>query len=302
MAPAGRSYCRGMGLENYEIGEELLAAGPSTFYRARNAILGNDVMLRRLALDPGRGRDVYETFYREQRLSAALAHRHIQRALDVFEAEGHLWSVHEFLNLRTASQIAEQTGPFSVAEAARIGSQVADALAHMHAQGYVHGKVSPAVVMLDGRGETLLINLVKSADLAAGIWPLREAVLGLSPYSAPEEFAGVRPTPAHDLYGLAGAIVYWLTMKPPRGGDSPEASLERARTGAPLIDLRALRPDVPQMLADRLVAALAADPADRHGSVASLGSVLVELYQRLAAEIPSGFGPGARLQPACCDV
>ncbi|MHC5010159.1 MAG: serine/threonine-protein kinase, partial [Planctomycetota bacterium] len=28
----------------------------------------------------------------------------------------------------------------------------------------------------------------------------------------------------------------------------------------------------------------------------------VELYQRLAAELPSGFGPGARLQPACCDV
>ncbi|MDJ0522873.1 MAG: serine/threonine-protein kinase [Planctomycetota bacterium] len=291
-----------MGIESYELGEPFMESGPSVFYRGQNAILGNEVMIRRLRIDPTREANVRETFFREQRLSATLRHPHVQRPIEVFEADGALWSVHEWEVGRLTTEIVADEGPFPLAEAARLGAQLADALGHMHGEGYVHGKVAPRFVILSERGEAQLINLVKAADLAADVWPLRPVVLGLSPFTAPEEFHGAKPTPESDLYGLAGTIFYWLTGRYPRGGADEDEALARAREGAPLEDLVALRPDVSTGLVERLTAALEVDPAERHGSVDAIGSLLVEIHQRHAAEIPSGFQTGAKLHPhGCCE-
>ena len=42
---------------NYELGVEFLSSPPSAFFRARNTILGNEVVMRRLTLDPARAED-----------------------------------------------------------------------------------------------------------------------------------------------------------------------------------------------------------------------------------------------------
>ncbi len=285
-----------MGLEVYENLELLFESPPSTFFRARNAVLGSEVMLRRLWIDPTRAQNVRETFFREMRLSAALRHPHIQKPLDVFEADGSLWSVHEMRTLITTADHVERGGPLQLAEAARWGAHIADALAHLHAHGTVHGRVSPQMVAVDERNDAVLINLVKAADLAAGIWPLRPVVLGLSAFSPPEEFAGQRATPASDVYSLGATVMYWLSGTYPHGGSTPQEGLERARDGAPIIDLCHACREAPDALGARIRAALSDDPA-RRGSMAALASLLLEVHRRYAAEVPSGFGTGVRLHP-----
>src|SRR5262245_23694143 len=280
-----------MRIQNYEIGESFFEAGPSTFFRAKNVILSHPVIVRRLTIDPERAADVRETFYRESRHAASLWHTHVWKPLDVMDAEGFLWSVHEHRLARASDVLVKERGPLGVAAAARLGVQMADALAHMHARGAIHGKVSPRFVTVDDDGNGLLINLVKSADLAAGIWPLRPVVLGLSPFSAPEEFAGQKPGPAADVYGLAATVLFWLTGRTPRGGEGDAEALERARLGGP-VDTGALRHDLPGSLVTALKAALETDPAKRPGSVAALGSLLAELERRHAADVPAGFEPG----------
>src|SRR5437868_13033614 len=108
--------------------------------------------------------------------------------------------------------------------------------------------------------------MTKSADLAAGIWPLRPAVAALSPFSAPEELAGQKPTPASDVYGLAATIQWWLTREWPRGGRDPEEAMRRVKEGAEPTSLRKIRPDVPGALATALEGALEPDPEQRIGS------------------------------------
>ena len=291
-----------MGMDSYELGEPTVISHPSTFFEGRNVFLGNEVMIRRLTIDPNRAENVRETFFREQRLSARLRHPHIQRAIDAFEANGYLWSVHESYTARLTSDVVAKDGPMQLAEAARLGSQIAEALSHMHGQGVIHGRLCPQMVVIDERGDAVLINLVKAADLEAGIWPLRAAVLGLTPFSAPEEFHGERPTEASDLYGLAATVYAWLTGCVPRGGDCQEAALQRASDCDSVGDLLALREDASRVLAEQLEAALEADPKKRRGSVAALGSLLLELHQRRAAEIPSGFTTGSVLRPPGCDA
>lgn len=286
-----------MSLSRYTIEEELFTVGPSTFYRARSAVLGNTLLLRRLAIDPTRAENVRETFFREMRHTAMLQHPRIQTPHDVFEEDGFLWSVGDWVEIRPTSELVESGGPMPLAEAARLGSQICDALAMMHERDLLHGKITPRVVLLDATHDAMLINFVKSADLAAGIWPLRPAVLGLSPFTAPEEFSGAKPTPKSDLYAMAGTLVYWLTGHVPRGGDDAEAQLERARDGAPLLDLETAAPALPTTLREALLLALEVDPEARRGSVSALGALLAEIHLQHVAEIPSGFTKGEFLAP-----
>jgi serine/threonine protein kinase len=281
---------------NYELEEEVVTAGPSTFFRATNVILGSPVVVRRLTIDPARAADARATFFREMRHAAALQHSAVLRPIDVMDADGYLWSVQDVRRGTPSDERVLENGPMTLAEAARYGGEIADGLAYMHARGFVHGRVQPRGVFVDDQGAQL-VSFTKSADLAAGIWPLRPAVANLSAFSAPEELSGSRPTAESDLYGLAATVVYWLTGQRPRGGATPEEGLENVRRRAPAIDLRTARPDLPRVLATALENALAADPLMRHGSVASLGQLLVETYRRLVAEVPSGFETGVFLLP-----
>ena len=284
-----------MSLDRYLIESVLTEAAPSTFFAAKNALLGNDVIVRRLTLDPDRAADARTTFFREQRLAATLGHPRIQRPLDVFEEDGYVWSVHESGAVQRTDERVEQEGPMSLTEATRLGSQVTEAVAHMHARGLVWGRAAPSSVLVNPRGDALLINLVKAADISADIWPLRPPVQALGPFSPPEELAGDRPTLAADVYGVAATLVYWLTGQPPYGDGSPEAVLRRIASGAAPFDLRAARPDVPEPLVLRIEKALRPVPSERPATVAALGAVLSEVYQRSMAEVPTGFEEGANL-------
>ena len=281
---------------NYELEDEIFTNGPSTFFNARNVILGSPVVVRRLTIDPTRADDVRATFFREVRHQASFQHPAIWPPLDVMDLDGFLWSVHPARRTTPSDERVRSSGVMSLSDAARFGGEIADALALIHERGCVHGRVSPRWVLVDDRGAPLA-SFTKSADLAAGLWPLRPAVAGLSPFSAPEELRGRRPTAESDVYGLAATLLWWLTLQYPAGGTTPEDAMDRARRGAKRVEIAPLRPDLPKVLAGAIDGALHPDPLLRRGSASSLGTLLVEMHRRLAAEIPSGFETGVHLLP-----
>ena len=280
---------------NVDLREQLFEVLPSTYFRGTHRMLGNDVIVRRLPLPGGHEEEVRETFFRAQRHAAALLHPSILRPVDVVEENGVLWGIYEFHTYLPSHTIVERGGPAPLADTARVAAQIADALSFMHRRDIVHGRMAPREVGVTPDGHGFLLSVSKSADLAAGIWPLRPEVLGLSPFSAPEEFAGAPPTAASDTHSLAASIYWWLTSRYPRGGTEEGDAVERASEGGAVPDIRDLRPEVPESLAEALTAALQADPARRRGSSAALCSLLDELHRRLVAEVPAGFETGARV-------
>jgi serine/threonine protein kinase len=287
-----------MQVNRYELGEILFDSPPSTFYLGRNALLGSEVLVRRLEIDPARAENVRETFYREQRHMAALGHPRIMSTLDVFEEDGALWSVHPYSPARPTQEIVEEHGPFAIAEAARIGAHVADALSHLHARDFVHGRINPDFVLVDERGDVTITNLVKSADLAGGGWPLREAVRGVGPFSAPEEWDGERTTPESDLFSLAATFLYWIEGQTTEIEGIVQAFRTHGSGRAP--DLKHRFPIITEALADALEGALVPDPKERRGSAAALAALFSELERQRAAEVPAGFETGTLLQSEGC--
>ncbi len=282
-------------MQRYDLGQPFFVSGPSTFFRATNRLLGSEVVMRRLEVDRERAAEQRDTFFREQRHVASLRHPYIQKTLDVFEEDGALWSVHPYTPIRITDRVVAERGPYAVADAARLAAHVADALSYLHERGFVHGRVTPAFILVAEHGDAILANWVKSSELAAGVWPLRPAVLGLGPFSAPEECAGEKPTPASDLFGLAATFLYWVT-----GSTNDVEGLVRTfcESGDATADALVIAGRVPQLsrvLAEALGAALQPDPARRRGSAAALAALFSEMHTRHAAEVPTGFETGSVL-------
>ncbi|MFI6011102.1 serine/threonine-protein kinase [Streptomyces sp. NPDC051243] len=115
--------------------------------------------------------------------------------------------------------------------AARIGAQLADALAALHEAGIVHCDVKPANIGLTRHGAAKLLDF-GAAYRAGG----SETITVNGPYSftpdyaAPELARGNVPRPASDVFCLAATLHALVTGAPPRG-DAPDDDTGPAGTG-----------------------------------------------------------------------
>ncbi len=184
-----------------------------------------------------------------------------------------------------------------------IFSQTLDALAAAHAEGIVHGALSPNNVLLAGGTAAQLLSgqrrdpKVKLADLGVAsmakqlrLSPERQR-LGLTAYLAPEHLlSGTEISSKGDLYS-AGAVAYELLT-----GKTPMV------TGYESADL--LRPQLAPRAAASIMRAINRDPADRPTAEAGLASLsgAPEVGSRGMAKPEAGekllFEPAAEPVPA----
>jgi hypothetical protein len=146
-------------------------------------------------------------------------------------------------------------------EVVTIAVPLAQALAAVHAQGLVHGDVTPANVLFAADGRPLLSDLGVARLLGTG----SGEVGGTRGYLDPAVLAGCPPGPASDVHGLAATCL-------------------AALTGSPPYDEQGHRLDPPGIthpgLRATLEAALAPDPADRPTAEA----LAVAVFDAVAAE------------------
>src|SRR5262249_21298693 len=111
------------------------------------------------------------------------------------------------------SSLVNQGGGGYYREVARIGAQVAEALAHAHQRGVLHRDIKPSNLLLDAAGNIWITdfglakfeegeNLSQSHDLA-----------GTLRYMAPERFRGVSDRRC-DIYALGASLYELLTLRP----------------------------------------------------------------------------------------
>jgi len=153
--------------------------------------------------------------------------------------------------------------------AAGLVRQAALACGHLHDQGWVHGDVGPANLLLDGSGRTWLCDFgVTRRPRTAG--PMR----GTHAYMAPEQVRGEPWTPATDVFAL-GVMLWELAAGTRLFHRGPSYLTMAAVVEA---DVPAL-PDHPAI--DAITrAALVKDPDRRLGTAAELAARLDEIANR----------------------
>ena len=249
--------------------------GMGEVWRGTDTVLGREVAiktidLRRLPDETGAAR-----FEREARVTAGLNHAGIVTVHDHGVEGDTAYLVMELLpGPSLADRIAD--GPVPVDEVVEVGQQVAAALDAAHARGLVHRDIKPANIAYAGDGRVRVLDFgITQLGEAAGSQALTatHTVMGTAEYLAPEQALGGRVDGRADLYALGCVLYALLAGRPPFRGPTPVATM-MMHGSDPVPDVRGLRPDTPDWLADLVHGLLAKNPADRPMGAATVAAAL----------------------------
>ncbi len=280
-------------LGRYRIEAELGRGAMGVVYRAVDGQTGRLVALKGVLHDvPDEDRARVE---QEALATARLDHPHIVRLHAIVGERRRRWLVLDLIDGEPLSDLLERDGPLEPAYAARLVRDLADALAHAHAQGVLHRDVKPSNVLVARDGRALLTDFglarVEGSDL--GLTRSGE-IVGTPAYMAPEQVRGERREvgPATDVYGLGATLFHLVTGRPPCVEPTYE-ELFAAVLRAPPPPLASLRPDAPRDLDALVRRCLAKRPAERPAA-AGLVEALDAFLERHAAEDPLALAEPTR--------
>jgi tRNA A-37 threonylcarbamoyl transferase component Bud32 len=186
--------------------------GMSVVYKAKQVGLDRIVALKlmksHLVDDPNN----LKRFQREAQAASLLLHPSINCIYSFGISEnGEPYLLLEFLEGTSLARVLENEKPLTVLRACDIFAQVADALAHAHAQGVVHRDLKPSNIMLvkdhDGKDIPKVVDfgtakLLESQDKKVQQLTQLGEVLGTVTYMSPEQKMGLSVDARTDIYAL----------------------------------------------------------------------------------------------------
>jgi alpha-tubulin suppressor-like RCC1 family protein/tRNA A-37 threonylcarbamoyl transferase component Bud32 len=262
---------------DYEIIRELGRGGTALVYLARERATGDEVAIKVIRSRYIDDDEAQARFAREARLVAQLHHPNIVPVRAVLDLDtAGLAIVMAHVVGHTLKQRIKQEGWLAPETAAQILREIGGALDVAHANGIVHRDVKPENIFIDAHGRAMLADF----GLARSMTPdsaltMAGVALGTPAYMAPEQIDGTDLDARVDVYSLG--LVAWEMLTGRRAwlGEGLYAILYHQKHELPP-DVRELREDVPDRLAEVIARAIEKRRDARWGSVREMLDALDE--------------------------
>ena len=280
----------------YRVEDYLASGGFGNTYMATDTVFNEKVVVKELYVRGICGREpdglnisisltenketftaLQRRFKREATILRRLIHPHIVRVLDLFDQNDTSYYVMDLVDGESLSQHMKRTGkPMTEQEVMPLLWQVLDALEAVHAASIWHLDLKPANIMLDRKGNALLIDFGASKQLRSqdgNSLSLSSALAYTPGFASPEQMEQnlERFGAWTDLYSL-GATLYNLltTHQPPSPSEIVEDAHEALR----------LPPSVSKQMGDLVLWLMKPNRKERPQSVADVKKFLVEVPTR----------------------
>ena len=243
--------------------ESLIAVGGlGEVWRARRGQI--TAALKRLHTHLARNDEGLRQFAVEQLLATTLPrHPNVIHGLEASEVGERPYVAYELIDGEDLRRSMIGGAPIALHKAVSLISAACDAASHLHSEGWIHGDICPANLLLERvTDRVVLIDL----GVARGIGEAG-AVRGTHAYMAPEQVKGEPWTPATDVFALG--IVLWELVAGARLFHRGPSWLSMAAV------VEAPVPPLPDATLDAIVQrALVKDPQRRTASAEALAAEL----------------------------
>ena len=293
-------------LGRYQVEKELGKGAMGVVYLGKDPKIGRVVAIKTMALsqefDGDELVDARERFFREAETAGRLQHQNIVTIFDAGEEHDLAYIAMEFLKGKDLVDSCKSGQLLPVGKVMSIVARVAEALAYAHRQNVVHRDIKPANIMYEVESDTVKVTDFGIARITDSSKTKTGLVLGTPSFMSPEQLAGKKVDGRSDLYSLGVMLFQMLAgVLPFRGDSMAELMYKIANEDAP--DIRIIRPELPEALANLVALSVSKRPETRYQDgdqfAADLRSVLAELPAEMRAGVTAqpGTGTGAMSAP-----
>src|SRR5579885_3063978 len=271
----------------YRIAGLLGRGGMGEVYRATDLTLGQTVALKFLPESLARDDRALARFYNEVRIARQVTHPNVCRVYDIGQVEGLHYISMEFVDGEDLASLLRRIGRLPVDKAAETARKLCAGLAAAHERGVLHRDLKPANVMIDGRGQVIIMDfgLAGLSDQLQG-----DVRYGTPAYMAPEQLAGTEVSVKSDIYSL-GLVLYEIFTGKRAFQAETLAEIVRTRNSNP--NPTSPKPfvhDLDRGVERVIMLCLEAEPGARPASVLAVAAAL-PAGDPLAAALAAGEAP-----------
>jgi urea transport system substrate-binding protein len=277
-------------LAHYRVLRVLGQGGMGVVFQAEDVQLRRVVALKAILPELTANATARERFLREARAAAALKSDHVVTIFQVEQAGDVPFLTMEFLEGESLEDRLRR-GPAPLAEALRIGREIAAGLAAAHAQGLIHRDVKPSNVWLEapaGRVKLLDFGLARAAGSRSDLTRSGK-IVGTPEFMSPEQAGGKELDYRSDLFSLGAVLYQMCTGRKPFENESVMAVLLALTMKQPQ-PIRELNPDVPPGVAQLIERLMEKDPEGRPASADEVGQALAALEAGAPPPPPAAAG------------
>lgn len=285
----------------YQILKTLGRGAMGVVYLARDTHLERNVALKVPQLSGPEHPDTIERFYREARAAAVLRHPHLCPVFDVGQIGDRHYISMAYIEGHTLARYINPARPQKGAAAAALIRKIALGIQEAHRHGIVHRDLKPGNIMVDSRGEPLVMDFGLARNVSSSdITRMTQAgmLVGTPAYMSPEQIEGDQEIGiATDIWSLGVILYELLTAQLPFPGNTIYKVLGNILNSEPR-PLGELRPDLPPELVAICHRMISKNIADRFATMTEVAEALGHVHksQLLAPPIPPPVGRDSALE------
>jgi serine/threonine-protein kinase len=259
----------------YRIKKVLGSGSMGSVFLAHDPQLNREVALKVPRLERDVAGELSQRLHREARAAATLSHPNICPIFDVTEEGGTCYIAMGYVAGKPLSAyLGKKVQPER--EVAKVVRKIALALEEAHAQGIVHRDLKPSNIMIDKRGEPIVMDFGVACwydDQTQTRLTQQGALVGTPSYMSPEQIEGrTKLGPASDIYSLGVVLYELLTGRCPFQGTVLNVISQVLHQPPP--DPRKLRGDLSPELVAIVQRAMQKDRAARYASMRDFAKAL----------------------------
>jgi eukaryotic-like serine/threonine-protein kinase len=271
----------------YPVIREIGSGATSKVYLARDPFAERDVAIKVLQfaqrVDRETERMVHKAFVAEASLAGKLHHPHIVDIYDAVVDPDRSYLVMEYVPGKTLDEHSSTGTLLSLLKVVEIIFKCIRALEYAFQHGIIHRDIKPGNVLLSEAGETKVGDFGASFQQRLAEKTTQLKGIGSPAYMSPEQLRMEKLTQQTDIYSLGVTMFRLLTGRLPFEAGS-HVALTYAILNNPPPRPTSFRPDLPPLLDEIVMKAIARNPAERYLSWLDFGKDVTRAFMSLRVD------------------